>query len=815
MASQLWQDFRYGVRVLVRHRGFTIAAAFSMALGIGLSTAIYSVTYSVLLHAIPFPQPDRLVSLWLTNSAAAAANVPRFNTNAGNWIDWRSQSESFEDIALTKAVANFNLTGEGPPQRVQGGRTTWNLAQVLSVQPMLGRMFNEEEARRDARVAVISFGLWQKRFAGDSAVVGRTVQLNDQSFEVIGVMPSTFQYPSRDFELWTPLFITPEEIRSQYAFNYRAVGRLKPGVTIEQAQSETTAITRQWAQQFPAGPNAGQYGVLVESLLDSSVGQFRSVIYILVCSVGCLLLIGCINLGGLLVVRASSRAREFAIRAALGASPARLYGQTLAETLPLSVVGSVAGIVLAWWLLKLLVPFLPSQLPGLETIGLNPTVLLFAVAVSFGIVSLAGMLPAGLASRIQLASMTQQDSRTLSGGYGGLTRNVLVVAQLAMTLVLVIAGGLLARSLVTILKVNPGFSPSGVLTLQLALTRSKYSTDSQVTEYYRRIISRVKSVPGVRDAGMINMLPFSELRTVYPVEFAGKPDQGAAADGRSVMPGYFSTMGIPLIRGRDFSEQDREATTRVGIIDEQLATKIFGENNPVGERFRFGVITPTTPWLEIIGVAGHIRNDSLESDPRPQVYWPESQPASDANRPYKDRAALIVKTEDRSPGSLASAVVEQIQIENPDQPVYDVRSMEDWLDKSLQSRNLLTGLVTLFGCSSLLLAFLGLYGVLSYGALLRMREFAIRTALGAPPGAIRRLVLGHAIRLWVMGSTIGLCIAWVAGRAVGSLLYGVASSDPLTMAGAMILLLGAAMIAGLGPARRAGRVDPAITLRSE
>jgi ABC-type antimicrobial peptide transport system permease subunit len=264
---------------------------------------------------------------------------------------------------------------------------------------------------------------------------------------------------------------------------------------------------------------------------------------------------------------------------------------------------------------------------------------------------------------------------------------------------------------------------------------------------------------------MVNILPFSELRTVYPVEFEGKPEQGAAADGRSVMPGYFSTMGIPLISGRDFSEQDLEGTTRVGIIDEQLALKIFGEKNPVGKRFRFGVITSSTPWLEIIGVVGHIRNDSLESDPRPQVYWSDSQPVSDANRPYKDRAALVIRTGNH-PESLAGAVIEQIQIENPDQPVYDIRSMEDWLDKSLQSRNLLTGLVLLFGCSSLLLAFLGLYGVVSYSAMLRLREFAIRTALGASPGSIRRLVLGHAFRLWVVGSAIGLCIAWTSGRAL-------------------------------------------------
>ena len=820
MIADLWPDLRYGARMLMKNPGFTLIAVLSLALGIGLTTAIFSLAYGMLLRALPYPDPDRLVTLWLTNTAAAAANVSRFNTNAANWMDWRAQSELCEDIALTRAVANFNLTGDGPPERVQGGRTTWNLPQVLGVQPLLGRMFTEEEAGRDARVAVLSYGFWQRHFGGAPAVTGRSMQLNGAPFEVIGVMPPDFRYPTREFELWTPLFIPPDEIRSQYNFNYRSVGRLKPRVTLQQAQEETSTITRRWARQYPASNNAGEYGVLVESLLDSTVGRFRTILYVLLGAVGCLLVIGCINLGGLLIVRASARTREFAIRAALGASASRLRRQTLAEVLPLSAAGGGAGVLLAWWLLKVLVPWLPSQLPGVEAIGLHGPVLAFALVLSVLVVLLAGMLPARLASRVQLdrqlsgqlSEMMQQGSRTLASG--GRIRNAFVAAQIAITLVLVFAGGLLVRSLVAVVKVNPGFSTQGVLTMHLALTRAKYPTDPQVADYYRRLVARVQTIPGVIEAGMVNLLPFSELRTVYPVQFEGRPDDGAAADGRSVTPSYFSAMGIPLIRGRDFSEQDKEGSPSVGIIDEQLARVVFGNGDPLGKRFRFGVITRGTPWIEIVGVVGHIRNDSLETDPRPQIYWPEAQQTSEANRTYKDRGALVIRTAGH-PESFTSAVVEQIHGENPDQPVYDVHSMEDWLDRSLQSRNLLTGLVMLFGGSALLLACLGLFGVVSYGEGLRLREFAIRTALGAQRGNIHRLVLAHALRLWISGSAIGLVAAWLAGRALQSQLFGVGSADAVAMALAPFMLLVIALLAGLGPALRAGRVDPAVTLRGE
>ena len=798
--------------MLRKSPGWSVVMGATLALGIGLTTAIFSLAYSILLRALPYPDPERLVTLWLTNTAAVAANVSRFNANSANWMDWRAQSELFEDIALTRAVANFNLTGDGPPERVQGGRTTWNLPHVLGVQPVLGRMFTEEETAQDAKVAVLSYGFWQRRFGRDPGIVGRTIQLSGAPFEVIGVMPPDFRYPARDFELWTPLFIPPDETRSQYNFNYRAVGRLKPGVTLQKAQAETSTITRRWARQYPASSGAGEYGVLVESLLDSTVGQFRTILYVLLAAVGCLLLIGCINLGGLLIVRASARTHEFAIRAALGASAARLRRQTLAEVLPLSAAGGGGGALLAWWLLKVLVPWLPPQVPGLESIGLNGPVLAFALVLSVLVVLLAGMPPARLASRVHLAGTMQQNPRTLAGG--STIRNALVVAQIAVTLVLVFGGGLLARSLAAVMKVNPGFSTQGVLTMHLAVTRAKYPTDPQVADYYRRLVERVKTIPGVITAGMVNLLPFSELRTVYPVEFEGKPDEGAAGDGRSVTPSYFSAMGIPLIRGRDFSQQDKEGAPLVGIIDEQLALKVFGNGDPLGKRFRFGVITTSTLWIEIVGVVGHIRNDSLETDPRPQMYWPEAQRTSDVNRAYKDRGALVVRTAGH-PESFTSAVVEQIHSENPEQPVYDVRSMEDWLDRSLQSRNLLTGLVTLFGGASLLLASVGLYGVLSYAVAQRTKEIGIRMALGATGRNVRWLVLRHSLTIVLAGIWLGLPLAWLGTRVLASFLYGLTPTDPAAIVLAASLLILVALLACYLPARRATRVDPMIALRHE
>lgn len=802
-----FNDLRYGFRMLRKSPGWTAVMAATLALGIGLTTAIFSLAYSLLLRALPYSSPERLVALWTTSSAQHMASMSRFNVGSANWMDWRSQSTLFEDISLTRLITNFSLTGDGPPERVQGARTWWNLLQVLGVQPLLGRMFTEQENRADAKVAVLSYGFWDRRFGRDQAILGRKIQLNGEPYEVIGVMPPSFWYPTNEFELWTPLFIPPDEIQSRWGFYYRSVGRLKPGVSLQQAQEEMSAIMRRLAQQYPESNEAPKLGALVQPLRDGAVGQFRTTLYVLLAAVGCLLLIVCINLGGLLIVRANGRMHEFAIRAALGASSARLRRQTLAEVLPLSIAGSAGGVLLAWWVLKVFIPWLPPEVLGLGSIGLHGPVLAFALVLTVLVLLIAAMLPARLASRVQLSGMMQRDSRSVAGG--GAIRNALVASQIAVTLVVVFVGALLVRSLATVMKVNPGFSTQNVLTMHLAVTRAKYPTDSQVADYYRRLVGQVKSIPGVVDAGVVHVLPFSGLREARPVKIEGKPDEGLIdVDSRSITPGYLAAMGIPLIRGRDFSEQDKENSSPVGIIDEQLARRAFGQEDALGKRFQAALgVTEYSPWIEIVGVVGHTRNESLEADPRPQMYWPEAQQT-------QDRGALVVRTIGH-PESFASAVVEQIHGENPDQPVYDIRSMEDWLDRSLQSRNLLTGLVTLFGGSALLLACLGLYGVVSYGAGLRLREFAIRMALGAGAGDARRLVLAHAVRLWIFGSAVGLAAAWPAGLALRSVLYGVGGADAIAFAAAPFLLLVTALLAGLGPAWRAGRVEPAVTLRGE
>jgi predicted permease len=804
----VFQDLAYGLRMLRKSPGWTAVMCATLALGIGLTTAIFSLAYGILLRSLPYPDPDRLVALHNNSSNPAAAGIPRLGACSADWLDWRAQSRLFEEIALTRMVTNFNLTGDGRPERVVGTRTTWNLPQVLGLQPLLGRYFTEEEARRDASVAVLSYGFWERRFARDPAIVGRNIQLNGESFDVIGVMPPDFQYPAKDYELWTPLFITPDEIRTRMVFFYRSVGRLKQGVNLQQAQAEMSAIMQDLERKYPAN---SRRGVLVEPMLEYAVEQFRTSLYVLLAAVGCLLLIVCMNLGGLLVARAGARTHEFAIRAALGASAGRLRRQTLAEALPLSVVGAAGGVLLAWWLLKMSASWLPSHLTSLVSIRLDGPVTAVALALSVLVVLLAGMLPARLASRVQLARTMQQSARAMTGGIT--MRNALVTAQIAVTLVLVFAGGLFARSLVEVMKVEPGFSPKGVLTLQLTVPRAKYTsdlypTDPLIADYYHRLVARVKTIPGVIEAGIVNALPFGAGRMSGGIEFEGKADEGMiGVNINSATPGFFSALGIPLIRGRDFTEHDREGAPAVGIIDEQLARRVLGDEDPLGKRFRFSRGAPTTQWREIVGVVGHIKGDSLETDLRPQAYSPEAQQTL-------DRGALVVRTSGR-PESFASAVVEQIHKENPDQPVYDVRSMEAQLDRSLQSRNLLTGLVTLFGGASLLLACLGLYGVVSYSAVLRLREFAIRTALGARPGDIRRLVLTHAARLWISGTAIGLVAAWPAGRALQNQLYGVGSADAVALALAPSLLLVIALLAGLGPARRAGRVDPAVTLRAD
>jgi predicted permease len=691
---------------------------------------------------------------------------------------------------------------------LQGARTSWNLPQVLGVKPIIGRVFTEEEQTRGADVAVLSYGLWERRFGRDHGLIGRTIQLNGTAFEVIGVMPPEYRYPSREFELWTPLHIGPDEIQLRLGYDYIAVGRLKPGVTIEQAQAEMSTIMRRLGEQYPEIDRTfnTKLGVLVEPLIESTVGQVRTTLYLLFAAVGCLLLTGCVNLGNLLLARANARTREIAVRAALGAGSGRLQRQMLAELLPLSAAGIAGGLLLASWLLQGLMPFLPPRMPRVEAIGLNAPVVLFAFALSVLVILVAGLLPARRAAQVDLNKSLRQDSRTMSGTSE--IRNALVVTQVAVSLALLFGSGLLVRSLQTLLHVNPGFATGGVLTMHLAVTRAKYPNDADVAAYCRRVLDRVRSISGVTAAGMVNRLPLSGIDQTGPVEFEGRTEAGNVnADWRSATPGYFETLGIPLLRGRAPTEDDTEGSLFVGVIDAQLSKQVFAGADPLGKRFRITAGTYRGPWTEIVGVVGHIRNDGLEKDLRPQIYWPYRQR-------MQDRMVLAVRTSGR-PEGFTTAVVEQIRKEDAEQPVYDIRSMGEWLTRSLQQRHLLTGMVSMFGAASLLLACLGLYGAISYSTGLRLREFGIRIALGADSSEVRRLVLRQAGWLVLAGTAAGLVLVWPVGIALRSFLYGVGGADPVALAGAALILAAVGLFAGWGPARKAARLDPATVLRAD
>jgi predicted permease len=804
--ERLLQDCRFGVRLLLRSPGWTAVVCLTLALGVGISAAIFSVAYGVLLEPLPYREPDRIM---VVSPTTAQNSKERFNANPALWLYWREHLTAIEDLALTRPVANFNLTGNGSPERLEGARITFNVPRVLGIKPLLGRLFTESEQLSDARVVLLNYGLWLRRFGADRSVLGRKIQLNGEPFEVVGVMPPEFRYPDGTFEVWAPLYLPPSIIGHGHDYGFLCIGRLKPGVTVERAQAELRGLMRRLAEEFPASYRDGNewIGGLLEPLAQNQAAALRPTLLVLTAAVACLLLVGCMNLAVLLIARASGRSREILVRIALGATGGRLRRQLLAEAVPLGLLGATGGILLAYWILRLLIPLLPSNFPRIESFGLNGTVLAFALLCGLGIVILASLLPSRLSSAVHLSGALQGNARTIAPG--ARIRDLLVMGQVAVAVLLLFSGLLFARSFGALLSVHPGFSEEGVLTMHLAVSRAKFPQDAQVAEYYRRLIERVKTVPGVLEAGLVNRLPLSGLTQTGGIEFEGR-ETTVMADWRSVTPGYFGAIGIPLLRGRPFSEADRADTVPVGLIDAELAQRVFGHENPIGRRFRRN-FTPgqlnDEPWSEIVGVAGHVRNDSLEKDPRPQVYWPETQRT-------QDRAALVIRTAGQ-PLTYAKAVVAQIHRENPEQPVYEVRAMSDWVARSLRTRTLTTGLISLFGFASVALACLGLYGAVSYATGLRLREFAIRLALGATKAEVSRLVFRQVGFITGLGVVIGLALCWPAGHALRGFLFGVGSLDALSWILAPALLICVAVLAGLGPALRAAKADPAQTLRAD
>jgi putative ABC transport system permease protein len=803
---QLIRDMGYGCRLLRKAPAFASAAILIVAVGIGAATAIFSVVHGVLLRPLPYENPESLISVW---TRVPRLGQPRVLVNAADHREWRASSRVLEDIALVRPIANFNLVGDGEPERLLGARVSANLFSVLGVEPALGRVFTEEEdeiGRED--VVLLSHALWKRRFGGDPGMIGRTIRLSGKPHVVVGVMRPDFQYPRSEFQVWTPLTVDPRELTREIpGYNFLAVARLKPGKTRQDAQSEMDVVAARLATAHPESNR--DVGVEVVGMLDDAVQPVRGALFLLLGAVLCLVLIACLNLTNLLGARARSRGREFAVRLALGASRRRLVLQALAEVVPVLVTGGLLGMGLAAVAVAAFIPLAPATLPRAASIELSAPVLAFSASLLALTGLVAGLLPAAQGFRADLSQATRSTSRGATGDRRhARSGQILVVTQIALAVPLLVGAVLLARSFATLTRIDPGFRAENVLSLHLAIPRSKYPGDPEVAAMCTRLLGRVAALPGVASAGMVNRLPLGGVGQIGMIEVENPGAVSAPqyhVDWRTATPSYFTTLGIPLREGRLLTEQDREQAPPVALVDEQLARAQWPGQSALGKRFRLPV--DGAPWIEIVGVVGHVRHDGLDVDRRPQVYWNHLQRA-------QDRMVLVVRaaTDLRS---LTPAVLQAIRSVDPEQPVYDVRTMDEVVERSLGERWLSTALLGAFAGISLLLSSVGVYGVVAYGVTTRVREFGIRLALGAERGAVTRLVLGQGAALATLGTLAGLAAALVLGGVMDSLLFGVAARDAASLGLSAALLLGVALLASYLPARRAAAIDPALTLRSE
>jgi predicted permease len=786
------KDLALGVRQLRRQPAFAASAIGILALGIAATTTLFSIAHSVLLRSLPYDRPEGLVSL---SHAGVRASVGRPVAGAADYFDWRQRQRVFEDLALTRPVANFNLTGSGEPERLSGARATASLFTTLGVAPLVGRTFTEEEQLDPGRagaVAVLSHRLWQRRFNGDPSIVGRTIALNGAAHEVLGIMPPGFQYPSRDFELWTPLYIPPAALAQRRDYSYLCVARLKPGITIEAARAQMSIVAAELAREHERTNRGGDVAVM--PMLAELTAGVRRPLWLLLGSAGMLFLIGAVNLAGLLRARGAYRRGEFALRTSLGATRGRLARQVICETIPLAIGGAALGIAGAHAMLSALVPLLPASVPRVEEIGLHPVVLVSAV-----------LLAIATAFTVAVASAVNSHA-SIARGPSAAARlaDLLVVGQIAGTLILLVGAGLLVRSFSYVRTVDSGLQPAPVLSLHLAISRSKHGDDAGVAAYLSRLLDNVRRVPGVEAAGIVNRLPMGGQSQIGAVHFEGD-DRLFDTDWRSASGDYFGALGVPLVAGRRFDEHDTPDRPAVGIIDERLARDVFGGVSPIGKRFRMDATN--APWIEVVGVVGHVRQDGLDVDPRPQVYWPYQQRT-------QDRMALVVKTP-LPPASIAASIAAAIHAVDPDQPLYDVRPMTAVIDRTLQGRWLNAAVVGAFAMTALLLASVGLYGIVSYVSAGRRREFGIRMAVGATASNVALLVLRQGAARTVLGLALGLGVSGALAHVVASLLHGVSPWDPATYIAAPLVLALVVLTASAIPAWRASRIDPTRVLRTD
>jgi putative ABC transport system permease protein len=814
--GNFWQDVRYGLRTLTKTPMFTVVALVALALGIGANTAIFSVVNAVLLHDLPYRDSGQLMIVWEQNRARGGRNNV---VSAANFFDWQQQSNSFQEMAAFYDAA-FNLTGEGNPEEIPAQVTSGNLLTMLGTDAAVGRVYTKEEAepgRND--VVVISHGLWQRRFGGVADIVGKKISLNGESVTILGVMPQGFKFFMKEgsrtgkaAEMWTPTNfqqVMNGATKGRGRF-LTVAGRLKPGVTPEQAQVEMSTIASRLEQQY-AQFNTNM-GVRVVPVREQLAGEIKVALYVLLGAVGFVLLIACANVANLMLARAASRQSEFSIRTALGAGRWRIVRQLLTESVLLSVLGGALGLLIALWGVDALVALSPPNMLGTEKIGLSMPVLAFTFVVSLLTGIVFGLAPALEATRLNLnetlketgkSNMSSRRSRRLS--------SVFVVAQVGLALVLLIGSTLMIKSFLRLQAVDPGFKTENLLTLRVTVPESKYPEDNQVVAFHRQVLERLKALPDVRAVGAVSALPFGGnlgARTSFSIEGrpVPRPGEELSTDVRVTDENYFQAIGIPLLSGRGFTEQEAKEDRRTIIINETMARQHFPGQNPLGQHLRVQMMADPQP-MEIIGVVADAKYKTLEGPSHPMVYWTHPQLV------YTEMTHVIRTNGD--PMSLAAAVRREIQAIDRDQPVADVRTMQSWIDELTARSRFGTLLLTIFAGLALVLAAIGIYGVMSYSVTQRTHELGIRIALGAQTRDVLKLILGRGFALTLVGIALGLIASFALTRVMSSLLFGVSATDPATFAGLSLLLTSVALLACYIPTRRAMKVDPMVALRNE
>jgi len=816
----IWQDIRYGARLLLKSPGFTLIAVLTLALGIGANTAIFSVVNFVLLRPLPYANSDQLVMIWERNLKKGWSESP---TSSANFVDFRTSARNLEVAAFTDTNGNFNLTGGDQPERVAGLRVSANLFPLLGVNPGRGRLFlPQEDQPGSGHVLILSYGLWQRTFAANANLINQTIQLNSQSYTVVGIMPPDFNFPPAfsamvgsseesvtNADLWVPL--TTDDIPLvRDRRDLKMMGRLKPGVTAAQAQADLNAIASRLDREFPDVNGGIETHVI--PLREQVTGDIRLALFVLMAAVALVLLIACANVANLLLAKATGRQKEIAIRTALGATRLRILRQLLTESVLLGLLGGLLGLLFAVIGAKTLIAFVTTNIPKLKDFTFDATVLLFTLLIALVTSLFFGLAPAIDASKPNLNEALKEGGRSSSGSASRQRlRDFLVIAEVALAVILVTASGLMFRSFLRLQGVNPGFNPKNLITLEVELPDAKYHAAQQQQNFQQQLLQRLPTIPGVQSAAAVDNVPFgvNAFNTSFMIE--GRPvpavTERPRAFYRVISPNYFRTMGIPFHRGNEFTDRDSVEMPGLAIINETAARKYWPGEDPIGRKIKRGRPESKNPWVTIVGIAGSASQLSLREESQPEIYVPYLQNTT-------PNFSLVVRTTS-DPKTITGAIRKEVWTADKDLPVSNMKLMDELISNSTAQPRFYVILLTVFAALALILAGCRSYGVMAYSVTLRTRDIGIRMALGAQPMDIFKHVIGHALMLASIGLVIGLILAGTSTLVMKSLLFGISTADPLTLIVTALILLAVALLASYLPARKATKVDPMVALRYE